>query len=137
MSYVKTCRYGTIVFKVPLTEIAKQLLREAVDTHGAENEILFGLSAAYANRILKTISQEAVLAKPLHFHVGRSTFASLYDQAGGNHRALMELIGNSTINTLMTHVQTNSEVIAKAVEKMNISNSKLTIEPPNCSLFTN
>ena len=45
----------------------------------------------------------------------------MYDQAGGNHRSLMEVMGLAKIETLAKYVQTNADVILESIEKMNSS----------------
>lgn len=115
----KTKKYGTHIDSVPLNEMAMQLLAEEIKVAG--NKLFFKYTEQYGNRMLKKIAlhEKVAIDHSIHNHIGRSTFASLYDQAGGNHRSLMEYMGLTKMDTLMKYVQTNKEVIAEGIDKMN------------------
>jgi site-specific recombinase XerD len=116
----KTDRYGIEINNVPLNELAIALLED--EKKFQKNGKYFALySGQYANRKLKQIAQALNIDHNIHFHVGRSTFASMYDQAGGNHRSLLEYMGLTKMETLMKYVQTNQEVISESIGKMNLT----------------
>lgn len=118
----KTKRYATQIDAVPLNAMAIRFLEEEKDFTRCAR-IFFSPTEQYGNRVLKEIAKhdKVKLEHNIHNHIGRSTFASLYDQAGGNHRSLMEYMGLTKVETLMKYVQTNKEVIADGIEKMNSS----------------
>jgi integrase len=118
----KTKRYGTNIDAVPLNQMALQLLREEKKFTGT-GTLFFKFTEQYGNRTLKKIAvhEKVNIDQGVHNHIGRSTFASLYDQAGGNHRSLMEYMGLTKMETLMKYVHTNKDVISEGIDKMNES----------------
>lgn len=114
----KTEKYSTNVESVPLNEMAIEMLKDEL----ADNKSPFLFNRycdQFSNRILKRIAKKVGLNHRLHHHVARSTFASLWDQAGGNHTALMKYMGLRKRETLNKYVHTNQKRIALDVEKLN------------------
>ena len=116
----KTTNHGIEIVDVPLNDMALVLLRDELP-HQRAGSLFWKYTEANCNRRLKDIARKIKVDHHVHFHVGRSTFASLYDQAGGNHRSLMEVMGLAKIETLAKYVQTNADVISESIEKMNSS----------------
>lgn len=114
----KTKKHGTSIEAVPLNSLAIALLEQ--EKNGSKGDkLFFAYTEQYSNRVLRKIASVLNLDRDIHHHIGRSTFASLYDQAGGNHRSLMELMGLTKMDTLMKYVHTNKEVIRDGIDKMN------------------
>lgn len=114
----KTSRYGVRVINKPLSDLALILLRDEIE-EATDRRLFYRYNEVYSNSLLKDIALGIGINRRVYHHVGRSTFASLYDQAGGNHRSLMEYMGLKKMNTLMRYVKTNESVIAEAIAKMN------------------
>lgn len=119
---IKTERYGTKVINKPLNDLALVLLGDEIK-EATDRRLFHRYNEQYSNDLLKKIAQKDAIGikRRIYHHVGRATFASLYDQAGGNHRSLMEYMGLKKMNTLMRYVKTNEKVIADAIGKMNES----------------
>lgn len=117
---IKTERYGTKVINKPLNDLALILLGDEIKD-ATDRRLFHRYNEQYSNEILKAIAKndKVKINRRIYHHVGRATFASLYDQAGGNHRSLMEYMGLKRMNTLMRYVKTNEKVIAEAIRKMN------------------
>lgn len=116
---IKTERYGTKVINKPLNDLALVLLGDEMK-EATDRRLFHRYNEGYSNDLLKKIAAEKVgIKRRIYHHVGRATFASLYDQAGGNHRSLMEYMGLKKMNTLMRYVKTNEKVIADAIGRMN------------------
>lgn len=116
----KTERYGTKVINKPLNDLALVLLGDEIKD-STDRRLFHRYNEQYSNTLLREIAKDKLNKKRIYHHVGRATFASLYDQAGGNHRSLMEYMGLKKMNTLMRYVKTNEKVIADAIGKMNMS----------------
>lgn len=114
----KTKRFGTKVDDAPLNDLALALLNEEIRAND-DHRLFQTYTEQYGNRTLKNIAKAISMDHQLSNHIGRSTFASLYDQSGGNHRSLMEYMGLTKMETLMKYVQTNKEVIQEGINKMN------------------
>lgn len=119
----KTGKYGTKVINKPLNDLALVLLGDEISER-TDRRLFHRYNEQYSNELLKQIAKEININRRIYHHVGRATFASLYDQAGGNHRSLMEYMGLKKMNTLMRYVKTNEKVIADAIGKMNESMSE-------------
>lgn len=118
----KTGRYGTTVMNKPLNDLALILLGDEIKER-TDRRLFHRYNEQYSNELLKEIAKGINIKRRIYHHVGRATFASLYDQAGGNHRSLMEYMGLKKMNTLMRYVKTNEKVIADAIGRMNESMS--------------
>lgn len=123
---IKTERYGTKIKAVPLNEIARTLLSDEIDDIRQERSeknkgirIFSRYTDQSANRLLKRIARKADLDINLHSHVSRYTFASIYDEAGGNHTSLMLLMGLVKRDTLNKYVKTNRKIVEKGIDRMN------------------
>lgn len=114
----KTERYGTNINDKPLNDIATLLLsHEMIDS--VDGRLFYRYTDMWSNVTLKEIAKRVKIETNLHNHVGRFTFASLYDQAGGNHRSLLEFMGLTKMDTLHKYVQTNNEVANLDIDKVN------------------
>lgn len=120
---LKTGKYGTKVINKPLNDLALVLLGDEISER-TDRRLFHRYNEQYSNELLKQIAKSININRRIYHHVGRATFASLYDQAGGNHRSLMEYMGLKKMNTLMRYVKTNEKVIADAIGKMNESMSE-------------
>lgn len=114
----KTERYGTRIASVPLNDIARQMLDDELTDNPSER-VFNRYSDQVSNRLLKRCAEKAELEINLHHHVARYTFASLYDQAGGNHTSLMKYMGLKKRETLEKYVKTNKGVMQGDIDKMN------------------
>jgi integrase len=115
----KTERYGTKINKAPLNAMAIIMLRDEMNNSGYQ---LFNkYSEGYGNLMLKQICKDINIDHEVHYHIARSTFASLYDQAGGNTRTLMKFMGIRQLKTVMRYIQTNKKVMADDIKKLNES----------------
>ena len=54
-------------------------------------------------QLLAACGQAAGIAKPMHPHLLRHTFATHYMAGGGNPVALAEILGHSSLNYVMTY----------------------------------
>ncbi|MBA4055281.1 MAG: hypothetical protein C0490_11255 [Marivirga sp.] len=99
-----------------MSDLALILLGDEVK-ESIDRRLFHRYNEQYSNELLKQIAKGIGITRRIYHHVGRSTFASLYDQAGGNHRSLMEYMGLKKMNTLMRYVKTNEKVIADAISK--------------------
>jgi integrase len=116
----KTAKYGTKIEEAPLNQLALILLEEE-KKESMDGRLFYRYAEQYSNRTLKQIAKNIDgFDHELNHHIGRSTFASLYDQAGGNHRSLMELLGLTKFETLMKYVHTNKEVIREGIDLLNV-----------------
>jgi integrase/recombinase XerD len=124
----KTEKYGTKVINKPLSDLALSLLHDEIQ-EADDRRLFHRYTEVTSNKELKEIAkhQSVGIKRRIYHHVGRATFASLYDQAGGNHRSLMEYMGLKKMNTLMRYVKTNEKVIAEAIDKMNSSMKNASI----------
>lgn len=117
---LKTERHGTKIREVPLNDIALEMLKdEKADKVG--DQLFDRYTGQAGNKLLKDLAKktEPALVKNLHNHVARYTFASLMDQAGANHTALMSYMGLKKRETLAKYVKTNRQVIQEGIDKMN------------------
>ena len=137
---VKTEKYGTKVINKPLNDLAIVLLGDEIK-EATDRRLFHRYNEQYSNDLLKQIAKndKVGIDRRIYHHVGRATFASLYDQAGGNHRSLMEYMGLKKMNTLMRYVKTNEKVIADAISKMNnsLADAKISDEKKRIYLKAN
>jgi len=101
----KTKRQRKVV-KVPLSELAKELIREG----GGKGKFIFAVPAdATTNLRLKEIAPAAGIAKRLTTHVVRHTFGFLYLLMGGKVEELNELMGHSKLETTQVYTHTDHD----------------------------
>lgn len=113
----KTERYGTQIKAVPLNDVARIMLDDELNEN--PNGLFNRFTDQYSNRTLKECARLAGVEVKLHNHIARYTFASLYDQAGGNHTSLMRYMGLRKRDTLEKYVKTNKGVMQKDIARMN------------------
>jgi integrase/recombinase XerD len=115
----KTEKYGSKIVSVPLNDIARMMLDDELHDRTESLKIFDRYCDQSANRLLKRIAAKAGISVNLHNHVARYTFASLYDQAGGNHTSLMKYMGIAKRETLNKYVKNSDKVLQADIEKMN------------------
>ena len=101
----KTRRQRKVV-KIPLSKLAKQLIREGE----GKGDFLFDMPAdATTNIRLKEIARAAGIKKRLTTHVGRHTFGFLYLLMGGKIEELREIMGHSKMETTQIYTHTDHD----------------------------
>lgn len=94
------------VVKIPMSELSKQLIKEA---GGKGGKIFKSIPDATTNLRLKEIARIAGITKRLTTHVGRHTFGYLYLLMGGKVEELQEIMGHSKLETTQIYTHTDHD----------------------------
>jgi len=114
----KTRRFDKNLTSLPLNTLAQELLQDEIIERRHPDKLFHEPSDQYSNKALKEIAEIAKLHRRLHHHVGRSTFATLYEEAGGSESRLMEYMGLSKRETLSKYLHINYSGIKKDIDNL-------------------
>jgi len=84
--------------KIPLSNVAQRIVTDVINYKGAIK------SEQRMNDDLKLIALHAGINKPLTFHVGRHTFATVFLRLGGKVEVLQDIMSHESIKTTMEYV---------------------------------
>jgi integrase len=107
-SMYKTRNTAPIMVKVPLTNTAFRLMRDA----GSSRGIIFETpeNDSYANKVLKHALSAMNVADKIHFHTARHTFATHYLRKNkGDIVTLKTLMGHSKIEQTMVYLTVDED----------------------------
>lgn len=122
----KTSDYGQVIFQARLTDLSELMYQHARATAKPGQKFIFdGFSEQYANKILKRIADLADVRQRLHWHCARSTFATLWLEAGGNETSLMAYMGIEKYETVRAYAKIRTERITQDIDLLN---EKLPLE---------
>jgi integrase/recombinase XerD len=99
-------KYVHKVVKIPLSQLAKQLIREG---EGKGELVFLSMPDQTVNLHLKDVAKIAGISKHLTTHVGRHTFAFLYLLMGGKVEELREILGHSKLETTLIYTHTDHD----------------------------
>jgi integrase/recombinase XerD len=107
----KTLNKKAVAVKVPLTKMAKRLIKDAAATR-LYGPVFKMPPDQTINRRLKQVMSECGIDKSISFHSARHTFATIFLRRTKNLLALKELLGHSKIDETMiySHILTEDIV---------------------------
>lgn len=106
------------ITKVPLNLIARELWDDAIQDR-TRLLPLFRITEQPGNRLLTKIGIRLGIKNPLHFHVGRHTFASIYYQKTKDIFLTKEFMGHWSITQTQKYVHKDEREMHRAMERMN------------------
>lgn len=113
----KNRRFGQRL-TIPLLNRAVEMVQDSIRENQCDT-VFYPYAEQPANRKLKEIAEICGIAKNLHHHVGRETFATLFTESGGSIEELQWYLGHAKIQTTMKYVHVKKERLQKRIEQMN------------------
>lgn len=99
--------------KIPLSAVAQRIVTDIINYKGCIK------SEQRMNDDLKLIALHAGINKPLTFHVGRHTFATVFLRLGGKVEVLQDIMSHENIKTTMEYVHIVDTDKQKQIENFN------------------
>jgi integrase len=105
---------------IPLHKYAIEILKK-YNYKKKLGRVFPGRCNVSVNRDLKMISKRAKIDKLITFHVGRHTFGSNLAHSNVQPFTIMDLMGHKDIRTTERYVNSDNEILSKAIRKLNIA----------------
>lgn len=106
-----------VVLDNRLPDKAMELLKSGI-LENKGNLVFADKAEQYENRKLKEIGQELDITEPLHFHVGRHTFCTMFIEKGGSEAALRRYMGWKKASMTKKYVKPHMEVIDSVIDRL-------------------
>ena len=122
LTYTQTKQQNTKTHYLPLSAQALALLAQIKEYHieefGTVQPIVFGHAPLKRtmNYYLKEWAKKAELAKNIHIHVGRHTFATLALTNGVSLYTVSKMLGHASIKETQIYAEVIDEVKQKAAD---------------------